>query len=235
MADAIDLNAGHQDGLIDILHADIVLVGVSLLQNEDEREKFTRNIDGAEVITMEVGQTLPGDVQIPHQTTIKIERDRITITLSQGRTIIRRDYPSRLRLEEDLEHLSGVIVSAIRHSEWASQPLTGFGYNMSCVFNPGLEEPAVSYIRRMLFRTMLDGELLGGTARLYALDRQDRRLTFDIQPRPAEDLRTRHLYVGLNMHSVSNRMPKPESILPSLLELKNRIVRFMSNLSESHG
>ena len=217
-----------EDKLVDILHADIVLLGVSLLRQEDQRNEFAQEIE-AEVVTLEVGQGLPGAGMPPIQTTISIERDRTTISVVPGRTIIRRDYPSHLHVEEDLGRLAHIITTAIRHTDWSGQQVIGLGYNMSCVFNPNLTEPAVQYIGRKFVRPHFASGLAGASVRLHIID-NGRQLTFDVQPRPDNDVQARNVYVGLNMHSTSTSFPKPDDIITALLDLKALIVNFMAKV-----
>ena len=221
-----------EETIVDILHADMVLVGVSLLNQQSDRDAFAREI-GAELTTTEIGIGPPpqGDMSAPLQTTVEIARDRISIAQVQSRTTIRRDYPSQMELDDDLERLADVAIKAIRHSERQNQQKRAHGYNMACTFDLGLEYPAVRYIGQQLFSNTFEDTLVGGTARLVFLQEDGSQVTFDVQPRPNNDLQSRTLFVALNVHCRGDRMPKPEQVRTSLKELKPQIMTFMAQLN----
>ena len=220
-----------EDAIVDILHADMVLVGVSLLNQQSDRDAFAKRI-GAEVTTTElgIGPQVPSEVATPLQTTVNIARDRISITQAPGRTTIRRDYPSHMHLEEDLKRLTDAAITAIRHSDWKNQQKRAHGYNMSCTFDMGLSHPAVHYIGQQLFQNVFEDRFLGGTARLLFSHEDGSQVTFDLQPRPNNDLQSRILYAGINVHIEGSRMPKPEEISSSLLKLWSQTLSFMEQL-----
>jgi hypothetical protein len=223
-----------EDAIVDILHADMVLVGVSLLNQPATRDAFAHAI-GTDVSITEVGmgQSTTGDAPTPLQTTVSIPRDRISITQDPSKTVIRRDYPSREHLDEDIGQLAKVAETAIRQSDWAIQTKSAHGYNMSCTFNLGLPSPAVHYIQDRLLQPKFVGQLFGATARLIFVDNDGRRLTFDVQPRPNNDLTSRLLYVALNIHFQESKMPSPDRILNSLTDLRSEITDFMTQLHKA--
>lgn len=226
-----------EESLIDMLYADMTLVGISLLDHQQVRDTFANDIR-ADITTEElgIGSPVPSiDALSPMQTRVEVPRDRISITQTREprRTIIRRDYPTRLSWKEDIGRLADVAVKAIRHSKTQirDQQLRAHGYNLACTFDIEPTSTAVQYIADHLFSKTFDIGFIGGSARLLFNHPDGSRSTFMIQPRPDNDVSSRVLYISLNVHHQGGRMPSPDQIRESLSSLKSQTIGFMEKLN----
>ena len=216
------------DSLIaDILSVDVVLVGVSLLRQQEEFETFTSEVGSEDISVEPIGIIPPNMAGV----SITLNRDRISLSVLPDRTSIVKEYPSLSNLDEDLDRLAEVTVCAIRNTDTSAQQLRAYGYNMQLVFDLGVEEPASLYIGKRLFGNWFNGELVGGTGQLIFSDGES-RWSFNIQPRPNNDMTTKKLYLALNLHIAEESMPHKDKIRSSLGEMREKAVDFMTQLHE---
>ena len=144
-----------------VLQANMVLVGVSLINTADELAAFRQGVR-TEVTTSEAGWGTEV-VNRAHA----LDRDRIKVTRSPDRSAIAREYPTK----SDLKRLAQVASIALMNTNLEGQSLLAFGYNIELVFDTDPSERAIQYLFNRLFMPDLlrDGgrQLFGGTGRLY--------------------------------------------------------------------
>ena len=216
----------------DVLKANLVLVGVKLLNSQDEVQRFSDSV-GTDVV---LGTNLFPGVPIPlpdvsvQETSLTLNRDRIVIHTSQNRTSIEREYPSF----EDLERLSKVAGYAIDHTEgFASQSLRAIGYNIDLVYDQTSGKPAVGYLGDRLFNPDIPGkegwQLAGGNGRLTFSDDVGRLWNISIEPRFNERTGSR-IFMSLNAHKDNPEKPNKDDIRHYLQEAWEQAHDFVSRL-----
>ena len=176
----------------DILQANLVLLGVSLINTPDKSAIF-RKVVSTEVTTAEAGL----GTEVVNRTHA-LNRDRITITGSPDRSAIVREYPT----ESDLERLAQVAAMAIENTDFDGQELRAFGYNIELVYEPDSKELAIQYLSHRLFIPTLLQEggwrLFGGAGRLV-FEKDGRIWQARLEPR-FNDQTTSKVFVSLNLH-----------------------------------
>ncbi len=215
--------------LTDILYIDLVMLGSPLLSNEREQDEFRSAMGVSEMNILNVGQVSSGGEHETHvQSTIYVEKDRISITSSQERASISRAYPSVSHLEEDLERMARIYKLAVQKSDSARRNPTAYGYNLRAVFDPELEEPAIKYISRQYLNPTVARHYVGGACRLYILE-ESRRWTLEVRPHPDHDLVTPLVYTQVNLHYNSSRLPNAGQVKTTLAEMSDYTQKIMSN------
>ena len=219
-----------EDAIADILRMDVVLVGFSLLGQDSEREAFAQRVD-TDVDIAELAQGPPGSPPTPpSQTAVRLQRDRISVVSGQGRTVAVREFPSISNLRGDTDRLAQIVRYAVESSDTRRQQVTAFGFNMQIVFAPGVASPAGRYIAERLTGPVFEWETVNGSVRL-TFEINERLWTFDLQPRPRDDLRSQRLYLSVNLHVAENRVPEDNEISDSLVDLREKAVSFLSQFN----
>ena len=176
----------------DVLQANMVLVGVNLINTPAETAAFRQSV-GTEVTTVETGM---GSEVVNR--THALNRDRIKVTESPDRSAIAREYPT----ESDLERLSQVASMAITSTDLVGQELRAFGYNIELVYQPDPARLAIQYLSDRLFIPQLlqDGgwRLVGGTGQLF-FEKDGRIWQVRLEPRFNDETTTR-VFATLNLH-----------------------------------
>ena len=221
----------------DVLKANLVLLGVDLLNSQEAVQTFA-NAVGAEI---SIGANmLPGfpfpfpDIPGPGAGgTITIDRDRIVIETSPTRTIIGRDYPSY----DDLNRLSEVAGYAIEQTEGAgAQPLRAIGYNIELVYDQTSTTTAIKYLAERLFTADMPSnegwQLAGGTGRLTFDDTLGRRWNVSLEPRH-KDQETTRIFMSVNAHQNNPRLPSKDEIKRYFQEAWQQAHDFVSKLDAS--
>ena len=176
----------------DILQANLVFVGVELVNTNDKVLAFRKQV-GPEVITAE---SVLGTEVI--ERTLTLSRDRITVRGTPQRSVIVRERPS----ENDLGRFAQIAGLAIANTELQGQKLQAFGYNIELVYEPSAGMPAIQYLSERLFKTDLLREggrrLFGGAGRLF-FKRCDHNWQVKLEPR-LNDESTSRIFASLNLH-----------------------------------
>ena len=215
--------------LRDVVSANLVLVGVGLLNEPDEVERFRNELDTD--LRLEVGlvTNIPSGLTEPSRT-LTLSRERIAISLSSSRSTIAREYPDR----SDLARLAQIAALAINSTSRADQPIQAFGYNVEMVFDQSSLHPAIRYIGERLFGQQSFGKagwgLSGGTGQLI-FSGDDGQWTITIRPQPG-DVATTRVLLALNLHKDEQRLPGASEIKDSLEKAWNEAVSFMNRLDE---
>ena len=218
----------------DILSMNLVLVNCLLFNEEREIEEFTLNVN-AEVQTSIGFVGPPGATGAPIEKLVELERDRISIQVIPGRTTITKGYPSFPSLEGDVARICYVTKNAIESSNLEDNTPTAFGFNIQLVAGYDSDEFASSYIGERLFGGWSiedDWQIEGGTGQLIFRDDRQRRWSFNIQPRPANDRFTKRIFLATNLHLEEERFPNHEEIESSYNEMLERIETFLKQLDE---
>jgi hypothetical protein len=215
--------------LRDVVSANLVLVGVGLLNDPDEVERFRNALDID--LRLEVGlvTNIPSGLTEPSRT-LTLDRERIALSLSSSRSSIAREYPE----QSDLARLAQIAALAISNTSWTAQTPQGFGYNIEMVFDQSSDQPAIRYIGERLFGLQSFGkggwELSGGSGQLIFTD-DGTQWTITIRPQPG-DVATTRVLLALNSHQDERRLPNENEIRASLETAWNEAVSFMHRLDE---
>ena len=215
----------------DVVNANLVLIGIGLLNTPNEVEKF-KNSAGADVqAEFGLATIIPSGVTEPSRK-LTLNRDRIVLNLSQSRSSIAREYPSTEDPIKDFTRLSEVVQCAISSTELEAQSLVAYGYNIELVFDQDTGEPATHYLGNRLFGADFPSketwELTGGTGQITFKDNA-RQWTISIGPRSNDEQSTR-VAVGLNLHLNKQTLPDEAEIKATLEEIWNEAKDFMNRL-----
>lgn len=202
----------------DVLKANLVLAGVRLLSSPKEQRSFDQQA-GTEVLKASASipidiPLLTGPQELELAQKLRLDRDRIEIEVVGNQTFIGMEYPSN----ETLGRLAEVAVLAIRSSSIADHNLSAVGFNleMVCTQDSGLS--AYEFLTNRVFAPNLfqaaGYQIRGGAAKLL-LTRGEEIWNITLEPRfnnPEEN----RLFASFNLHQNTNRMPKPDTIKPTL-------------------
>ena len=226
--------------LEDILRADMVFVGLSLVDSSDAFERFKASLNNVD-IQAEIGRVANvsgpmSDISELPDTAYKFTliRDRITLEiLPSVRATIAKEYLSITEGLNDLERLARVIACAIDSTDLDVGALYTFGYNMRLAFAPDLTQPAAYHLGNNLFGSQPLGRegwsLDGGMGTLIFQDGV-RRWTVNIEPRPRDDYSSKKLYVHLNLQLHDSELPAYENIVSAFDEMKTEAERIVGLL-----
>lgn len=224
--------------LQDILRADLVLVGIELLNSPAQVDGFRRAVPG------DLQQSSGGDINIPTGMAgparmLTYPRDRIAMNLSPQRSVIAREYPSIENLEKDLNRLSEVAAGAISHTDMRGRAIQSYGYNLQTVWSTASTRRIVDYLGERLWPY---GELagegwqpIGGNSALVYADGA-RRWTVTVQVWPNDDSQTNRLSLSVNLHyATPTASPSAHDVVDRLLQIWAESQQFMSRLDQIGG
>lgn len=215
--------------LLDVVSTNLVLVGIGLLRNPEEAEKFKTALDLD--LRVEVGLLANSQTGITEQSrTFTVNRERTALTLSATRSTISREYPEH----KDLARLATLATQAIECSDRGDQTLQAFGYNIEMVFDQTSNETAFHYIGNRLFGASPTGEpawnFEGGAGRLVFSDGSGRH-SFSVEPRFGDETTSR-VFLSLNLHKDERVIPTEKEIADSLKDIWEEAEKFMTRLDE---
>ena len=229
-----------ESGVPDILNVSVVFAGVELMNMPDARGNLSSALNDAEILTEEVGFSLPVVEGAPSAARrYVLERDRISIEVTTGRSSIQKDYPSPTTPSDDFDRLAEIVTHALINTDFEEQELSAYGYNMVIVFNPDWQQPAIQYLGEHLFSPtayIKDGwQREGGYGSLLFTDDQKRRWTFLLEPRPRNNTTSKRLYIAVNLHIPDTEPPNQESISGALDESLRNSTDFVEQLLRADG
>ena len=215
--------------LLDVVSANLVLVGIGLLNQPDEVARFGNALNAElRVEFSHVPNVQAGLTELSR--TLTLSRERTVLNLSSSRSMIAREYPEKA----DLDSLAKVVGQAIACTEIGEQQPRAFGYNIEMVFDQDSGQPALQYIGERLFGNQTFGkagwELAGGTGRLIFTDSAS-QWTIALQPRLG-DSATPRVSLSLNLHKEEQRFPSESEVRVSLNEVWDEATGFMNRLDE---
>ena len=219
----------------EVLNTGVVLAGVALLGEEQQRDKFADAVQSEthwELIVQEPQPGIGGPTNVGETgVALHLLKDRIRLISTSSRASIDRQYP----LLDDLVRLAEVAGHAIDHTSFEGQTLIAIGFNIQLIYRPSEETPSERYIADRLFshRCFANEEwaLVGGGGKL-SFEGQGARWNFTVEPR-ANDSSSRRIFLSLNMHRDTQQIPNREEILSSLQEVWNRSRDFAVQLDTS--
>ena len=213
--------------LQDVVSANLVLVGVGLLNEPGEVEQFRNAIDRDMRMEFGLVANVPSGVTEP-SLTLTLNRERIALNLSSSRSTITKEYPE----QDDLDLLARVASKAIECTALDGQAPVAFGYNIELIFNQDSGQPALHYIGERLFGRQPLGKvgwnLIGGTGQLIFTD-GIRQWKINVGSRPG-DAATPRVVLTVNLHEDKRRFPTESEIKASLKEAWNEATEFMTRL-----
>ena len=224
--------------LQDVLKVNVVLLGVVLLGEQDQRDKFADLIDTEIIPETLVSGPVPPRPTIGSPANIaetglvmNLHRHRIQLVSAPSRSSIERQYPKY----DDLKHLADVAGSAIDLTDLEGQVPIAFGFNIELVYRQTEEKPSEGYIAERLFFHQRFGfgewTLVGGGGKL-SFEGNGARWNFTVEPR-ANDPSGRRVYLSLNLHRDKQQVPDREEIFSSLQEIWERSQEFAIQLDSS--
>jgi len=202
----------------DVLKTNLVMAGVRLLSSQEEQRQFDRQV-GTEVLKASASipldiPLLTGPQELELAQKLRLDRDRIELEIVGNQTLISMEYPSK----DTLDRLAEVAVLAIRSSNIADHNLSAVGFNLEVVYNQDSEPSAYEFLTKRLFAPNLfqaaGYQIRGGAAKLL-LTRGEEVWNVTLEPRFNNPEESR-LFASFNLHQNTNRMPKPDSIKPTL-------------------
>ena len=229
-----------ESSLEDVLRADIVFVGLGLIDTPVALERFQSSLNNVD-LQAEIGRVTNvsgpiGSIGDLPDTAYKFTliRDRITLEiLPKVRASIAKEYPSVVEGATDFERLAEVITRGIESNDSDIGKSNSFGYNMRLVFSPDLSNSATFHLGNSLFGSQSLGnegwKLVGGMGTLIFEDGA-RRWTVNVEPRPRDDDSSRKLYLHLNLHFEDSELPTYEDIIATFDEIKTEAERFVAGL-----
>ena len=219
----------------DVLKANLTLVGVGLLSSQEERERFGKGA-GTDVSGTVAGITLPAipglpvlgqDLELGQR--LRLDRDRIELEIVGDRTVIGIEYPSK----DTLGRLAEIAVLAIRSSNIADHNLSAVGFNLEMVYTQDSGLSAYEFLTKRVFAPNLfqavGYQIRGGAAKLL-LTRGEEIWNITLEPRfnnPEEN----RLFASFNLHQNTSRMPKPDTIKPTLESVWDQAHLIMSQFA----
>lgn len=234
-----NMNEAEGEGIMainiqDVVSANLVLVGIGLLNTPEELEDFREGIDATEIVSRS-SLALTGPLSDNAETgrTFALERERIVLEISSSRSSIERAYP----LKGDLERLANVAGHAIAKTDLQGKSPRAFGFNLELVYDQTSEWPSVRYLAERLFSGVPPGnegwQLFGGMGRLIFKD-GDKFWTVKLEPRFNEHDTTKIL-LSINLHRNEQRLPDKGEIRDSLCETWDQAHEFAVRLDKKKG
>ena len=216
------------DTELEVIKANLVLVGIRLLGTPDDIESFRRSV-GTDVQLSGVGMGVNIQTGIAEPGfSLTLSRDRITLESSSSRSTIFRDYPSR----ENIPTLASVAWQAIGNTSIGEQKLRSFGFNVELIFDQKSQATAFEYLSRRLFDVESLGnegwQFVGGAGRIVFSD-GDRRWTLSLEPRFNDAAETR-VFLSVNLHKDEQVLPSEDEIRKSLEEVWDEVHDFVQRL-----
>ena len=213
---------------VDALKANVVLLGLELLDSEAGFEAFKTESETEVIAEMSLAGVFGGLPETGRR--INLPKDRITLIATSGRSVIEREYPSY----GDLDRLADVVSHAISYTKVESSQVQALGYNVDITYNQDSGLRAMEYLAQRLYsQSFLSREnrrILGGSGKLSFVG-EGRTWNFSIEPR-LNDNKTTKVFLGLNMHIDSTSVPEKDAVAACLRESWNSAHDFAVELDE---
>lgn len=210
-----------------VLSTNIVLVGIDLLNQPSEAEKFTTLVDPD--LRIELGavtNVASGETEPSRRITSDV--DRIVLELLPTRTTITRQYPSYT----DLGRLAQVITAAIDCTQLEGRKPTAYGYNIETLWVQDSGRPALNYLGHRLFSSQPPGnpnwQFVGATTQAVFADDAS-RWTITAEPR-FNDINQERVFLSLNLHKDVQSLPAQGEIENTLKVVWDEALAFMDRL-----
>ena len=212
---------------LEVLKAELVLVGVGLVKTPEELTAFRSAVGSDVVAAPSLTANIPSGITEPGSL-LTLDRERISLDISPSRSIIRRGYPPL----DGLARLAQVAGFAITGTDLSDQKPRAFGYNAELVYDQDSGLSAFRYLADRLFTSGSfgpeGGQFIGGAGRLI-YEGNGKRWTIAIEPR-FNDNETTRIFLTLNLHRGEQRLPDEEEINVSLKEAWEQAHSFAERL-----
>ncbi len=204
------------------IKVNLVLVGIRLLTESRQLESFSELV-GGDAVTRTLGLEFTSAQKPPEPTTLlEFPKDRITLQLGAGRSVIERAYPDTSDLH-DLSRIAEVTTLAVDKSELDGALPTGHDYNVEMVYEQDSGETADKYLSQRLFRAndlaAQGWDAVGGGGRL-TYEASDERWEFVAEPR-YRSRDTHKVFLALNLHKEQPVIPEQSDIATTLERVWN--------------
>ena len=212
-----------------VFKINLVLVGLGLLNTEEDTNKFIR-ATGSEAAISVFG-AIQGATALPEQgRRMEFHLDRILVDLLPNLTKIEKAYPTSK--SADIDRLSEFIELAIENTDLNGATPTAFGYNIELAYDQTSGGAASAYLGKRLFSDSSWGmpgwDLVGGSGRMI-FDSASGRWTVILEPR-FQDAETPRLFLNLNLHKADSYLPTTEEIRVSLAEIWEQAILFTHHI-----
>ena len=208
----------------DVLRANVVFVGVELLNAPGALEQFRTSVD-SEVVQEGVLIAQAPNTSATQGRLLRLAKDRMLLETSQIRSSVSREYPNKA----DLHRLSDVTKFAVDNTNLELQTPQAFGFNVELTYDQTSGLSAHQYLARRLFSPALSlgqhRRLVGGSGKLI-FEADSCRWTFSVEPRFNEENTTK-VFVTLNSHFGEGRVPNDGEILRALVDTWDRVHSFV--------
>ena len=208
---------------IETINYTLVMLGLDLLQNQDECVEFQGNVNTEVALTV--------NREIPMRE-ILISKDRIKIITRIAesgdipRTEIQMEYPAS---KEGLDRFAEVAGFSISCSKSPGQ-LRALGYNTILVYDQDSSPSAHEYLAK-LFKPSIHPQwnLHGGSCKLEFREpdqAEGRRWNITLEPRQ-NNLATAKVFANLHLHIDTSELPIKEEIKSSMERAWNEVCEFI--------
>ena len=211
----------------DILSANVVFVGVHLINEPTGFDKFREAVGSEVVVEGGIVTSLQGAVSEPGNL-LRLAKDRILLECTSLRSSVKRDYPEH----SDLDRLAIVANFAVNSTNIEKQKPRAFGFNIELVYDQSSAETALTYLASRIFSPTLtagdDWQLNGGIGSLI-FAKNSSRMTAKFEPR-FSDVNTTKVFFSLNYHVSEPRVPKLDEIQELLCESWEEAKEFINRI-----
>lgn len=217
--------------LREIINFSLVIMDLELLAPDGSFTDFQRGID-AEVrqgggVSIDVTTGQPQQARILH-----LDRDRITLNLSPGRSSVTRDFPAVESLSADAARFAHVVHSALVAGNNLSDARQTFGYNAELVFDQDSNPTAFEYIGERLIRNERvaspDRQFLGGACRMIVRDELG-QWTYNLEPR-FNDVQNPRVFINVNLQNEERPLPQGTETADAIVQLVQSVQALMDRL-----
>lgn len=207
-----------------VLKANIVLLGVQLLQTREEKDAFA-NVVRTEVVEIPPtgimgsipGSILPSSLSPQLSSILRLDRDRINLETLPIRSTIGREFPTLA----ELDWLAEVSRHAIDHSSIHGQQLQAYGFNVDAVYELTAGQTSSQFMASHIYCQDLfqsaGFQFVSGSSKLAFL-KGDQVWNIIVEPRLV-DPNSDKVFMSFNLHLDSSEMPTTETISQSLREV----------------
>lgn len=209
----------------DLLTANLVLVGVELLNGDDRVKSFKDSLDSEIVL-----EQLSPLNSAAEGRKITLPKDRISIDIFRERSVLRQEYPSEMALN----NLASVAGLAIKNTTNVDEVRT-HGYNIELVYDQDSGSLASTYIADRIFSDFSRNEgwrILGGQASFKFAGTEGKTWNVVIEPRFRNDT-TDKVFLSINLHKEEKRLPEVQEIEKCLDETLHEAKTFIKRLDSS--
>ena len=210
----------------DVLNVNIVFLNMELLNTPDAARNLENAANG-DVLGLDIGLSVTAGGAPEPTRRIVLQRDRISIEVAPARSSVGAEFP-----QDKFVRLAEIVDCALENTVLEGREAT-YGYNMTLVATPDLEESAVKSLGDRLFSSnhfvQEHWERVGGLGTMYFWD-GSRRWTFTIEPRPRDDAESKRFFMSINLHLINMNLPSKDDVAATFNEMVDEAARFVNQL-----